>query len=46
MIAYGEANSEAVVECYIEILETLEKGDIETKCTKEALEDGWEALTE
>jgi len=43
--AYGEGNSEAVIHCYVEALVKHDKGDVETKCTKEALVKGWESLT-
>ncbi|MCP4294317.1 MAG: hypothetical protein GY786_01780 [Proteobacteria bacterium] len=43
--AYGEANSEAIIQCYIEVLEEIKQGDVETMCTKEAIIEGWERLT-
>lgn len=43
--AYGEGNSEAVISCYVESLTKHTKGDIETMCTKEAIVEGWNALS-
>lgn len=44
--AYGEGNSEAVIHCYVEALTKTKRGDVETTCTKEAVVEGWEALTQ
>lgn len=44
--AYGEGNSEGIIHCYVEALTKTKKGDVETMCTKEAVVEGWEALTQ
>ena len=43
--AYGEGNSEGIVHCYVKVLTETKKGDVETMCSKNAIVDGWEALT-
>ena len=41
LYAYGEANSEGIVSCYIETLLRLDQGNIEAMCTSSAIVDGW-----
>ena len=46
MNAYGKENAEGVISCYVEALTTVKKGDVEAMCSKEAVKEGWEALTQ
>lgn len=46
LYAYGEGNSEAIYSCYIEAIVAIDIGDVESMCTKDALIEGWEAMTE
>ena len=43
--SYGEGNSYGVIACYVEVLTNTKRGDVGTKCTLNAVEAGWEALT-
>ena len=43
--AYGKENSAGVVECYVKALKKTKSGDVETMCTKDAVIEGWEALS-
>lgn len=41
----GEGNSDAILECYVEVLKKSKRGSVETKCTEDAVVAGWEKLS-
>lgn len=37
--------SEGVLECYIKVIETVQPGNLESQCTREAISSEWKAIT-